>query len=69
MYKGGPTRVWRLKGPLHGSRDSPRVWYESIRRFMLNVELLGAQGFVIDDSAHAGRSVGDVTKGVSEGFS
>jgi len=69
MYKGGPTRVWRLKGPLYGSRDSPRLWYESIIRFVLNVELLGAQGFVIDDSAHAGRSVDDVAKKVSEGFS
>ena len=69
MYKGGPTRVWRLKGPLYGSRDSPRLWYESIRRFMLSVELLGAQGFVLDDNTHAGRSVGEVTKRVSEGFS
>ncbi len=43
MYKGGPTRVWRLKGPLYGSRDSPKLWYESIRKFMLNLGF--TQGF------------------------
>ena len=40
MYKGGPTKVWRLKGPLYGSRDSPKLWYESIRKFMLSVRFM-----------------------------
>ena len=25
MYKGGPEKMRRLKGPLYGSRDSPKL--------------------------------------------
>ena len=46
MFKGGPVKVWRLKGPLYGSRDSPKLWFESIRNFLLNVELLDEQGLI-----------------------
>ena len=30
-YRGGPLRVFRLLGPLYGSRDSPRRWFILLR--------------------------------------
>lgn len=52
MYKGGPVKVWRLKGPLYGSRDSPKLWYESFRKFMTVVDQLQESGFELDKSSH-----------------
>jgi hypothetical protein len=45
MYKGGPEHVWRLKGPLYGSRDSPKLWFESFARFMAAVQHMIEAGF------------------------
>ena len=69
MFKDGPIKVWRLKGPLYGSRDSPKLWFESIRNFLLNVELLGKQGFKVEMSKHEGsNSPTEVVEGVVDGF-
>jgi hypothetical protein len=69
MFKGGPIKVWRLKGPLYGSRDSPRLWFESIRRFLLNVELLGDQGFKVEMSQHKdSKGPTEVVEGIVNGF-
>ncbi len=69
MYKGGPKMVWRLKGPLYGSRDSPKLWFESIRRFMLTVQWMGEKGFVLDDAVKGlGEPVGGVDNGFEQGL-
>jgi hypothetical protein len=52
MHKDDPERVYRLKGPLYGSRDSPKLWYESFKRFMTTVSEVQGLGFEIDTSMH-----------------
>ncbi len=54
---------WRLKGPLSGSRDSPKLWYEPFRRFMRAVEGVKGMGFELSAEYH-GQS--DVDQAVSE---
>ena len=62
MYKGGPVRVWRLRGPLYGSRDSPKLWYESFKRFMAVVQALieDGTGFELDSSVHGNQDLSEV---------
>ena len=63
MYKGGPEHVWRLKGPLYGSRDSSKLSYESFRKFMRAVEGVKGMGFELSVEHH-GQS--DLDQAVSE---
>lgn len=57
MYKGGPEHVWRLRGPLYGSRDSPRLWYQTFVKFMSKVQSLIDQGFELDGAEHSAESM------------
>ena len=35
-YKGAVVKVWRLKGCLYGQRDSPRRWYDTIVKYLVD---------------------------------
>ena len=41
-YRGGPLRVFRLLGPLYGSRDSPRRWFDTLKAELMTQ----AYGFI-----------------------
>ena len=47
-YRGGPVHVWRLKGPLYGSKDSPYKWWESFCNFVTKVQSIVDKGFIPD---------------------
>ena len=70
MYKGGPVKVWRLKGPLYGSRDSPLKWYESFQRFMLLVQTVISEqiGFELDETVHGDSDLGEVLDAVCNSY-
>ena len=68
MYKGGPTRVWRLKGPLYGSRDSPKLWYESFKRFMKTIDTIQGMGFGLDTEHHGKSDIRQVVSEIGDGF-
>ena len=68
MYKGGPEYVWRLKGPLYGSRDSPKLWYESFRKFMKTAEAIGGMGFKMNTEVHGQSDIDQVLSGVGDSF-
>ena len=57
MYKGGPEHVWRLKGPLYGSRDSPKLWHQTFVKFMSRVQSIIDQGFELDEAEHTAKSL------------
>ena len=42
----------RVKGPLYGSRDSPKLWNESFNRFMKVIGSLADQGYELDTGVH-----------------
>ena len=63
MYKGGPEHVWRLKGPLYGSRDSPQKWFESFARFMAAVQHMIEEGFEFEGEWHDGAGVQQMVEG------
>ena len=63
MYKGGPEHVWRLKGPLYGSRDSPKLWFESFARFMATVQHMIEAGFEFEGEYHDGAGVQQLVEG------
>jgi hypothetical protein len=67
MHKGAEESVWRLKGPLYGSRDSPRLWYESFKRFMNALDTVTEMGFELDSTVSGPGNVLDlVTDRVSK---
>ena len=63
MYKGGPEHVWRLKGPLYGSRDSPQKWFESFARFMDAVQHMIEEGFEFEGEWNDGAGVQQLLEG------
>jgi hypothetical protein len=64
LYKGGLVKVWRLKGPLYGSRDSPKLFYLSFVKFMSTVQSLIDQGFWLDSDFHGGKDISHVLDSV-----
>ena len=54
-YRGGPQHVWRLKGPLYGSKDSPYRWWDSFVKFVTQVQTLVEHGF--DPKDKEGKSI------------
>jgi hypothetical protein len=67
MHKGAEEKVWRLKGPLYGSRDSPRLWYESFRRVMAALDTVTEMGFELDSIENGPENVLEqITNSVSK---
>ena len=46
--KGGAMHVWRLKGPLYGSNDSPYTWWDRFVRHVTNMQRLVQQGWELE---------------------
>ena len=55
--------VWRLKGPLYGSKDSPYKWWDSFLRNVTNMQVLVNQGYEIE-----GETMHDAIERASQGL-
>ena len=53
-YRGGPLHIWRLNGPLYGSKDSPYRWWDSFVKHITRVEKLVDLGFEPEKSTIEG---------------
>ena len=62
-YKGGAMHVWRLKGPLYGSKDSPYKWWDSFVRHVTHMQKLVQQGWELE-----GENMYDAIERASQGF-
>lgn len=67
-HKNAAPKVWRLKGPLYGSRDSPLKWHESFVKFMTRVNTVSEMGCELDASVHGEKLVQDVALEAWEKF-